>query len=177
MSREQQDRLWKELSKRRQFAYKNAYNTFIKLDNKDSIDNYTYGLMEGNANALRDIFGEHNLEILPTYKEIEKEIGTIEGYEYSKIGQKERAIHKLLLTAQFLNKNRDGTPWKPKYSEHEQKWSLGIKPDDSTIIIFEVDSYEINNYIVYFRTEEDVRRAIKILGEDIIRTALTTDYY
>lgn len=76
------------------------------------------------------------------------------------------AINKLMNVAIYLN---DG--WKPNFEDsNEFKWSLLIFCD-------EIKSYwntVSRESIVYFKSKELAEQAIEILGEDVIRLALST---
>lgn len=81
------------------------------------------------------------------------------------------AINKLLNVAKFLNKD-----WKPDWSDDEEKWTLGVDPDDNIVLPVRISHVENNTRIVYFRTKQLAEQAIQILGEEVIRLALTTEY-
>lgn len=86
----------------------------------------------------------------------------------------------LLTTAKFLNKNKDGSDWVPDWEGlevfDETFYGIGIEPNDKKLIVFQVNLERIQTEIVYFRTDKLAQQAVQILGEDVIRTALTTDY-
>lgn len=77
-------------------------------------------------------------------------------------------ISKLMNVAKYLNGD-----WKPDWNNNtEDKWFLGIK--DNKIYTDSIITY--NSGLVYFKTKELAQKAIKILGEDVIHLALSTDY-
>ena len=79
------------------------------------------------------------------------------------------AIRKLLITARHLNAD-----WKPDWEDgQEQKWSIGINEYG---IIVRTWTFNENGSFVYFKSESMVKRAISILGEEVVRTALNTDW-
>lgn len=85
-----------------------------------------------------------------------------------KQGKKVLAINALLNVAKYLNNG-----WMPDWSNSkENKYLIFI----NTLNRIDIDWSMSNRSIVYFKTEKLARKAIEILGEDIIRTALSTDY-
>lgn len=80
------------------------------------------------------------------------------------------ALIKLMNVATYLN---DG--WKPDWSnEDEYKYYIYYNNRTGEFYIEDNSFCQSNN--IYFKTEELAKQAIKILGEDVIRTALSTDY-
>lgn len=78
------------------------------------------------------------------------------------------AIHKLMNVAKFLNKG-----WNPDWDNKDQeKYYIAVLDDHITVDAF----YSYNGTEIYFKSREDAYRAVKILGEDIIKQALCTDY-
>lgn len=133
---------------------------------------YCVGFDNGQTFELEQLFGKKNLQSKKlTYEDIQREIGIIEGYEYSAIGKKERAIHQLLLTAKYLN-----CGWEPDWeniSSDNRKWYIFIDGDRNIEYCWDSEN---QGHIVYFRTEALALQAVEILGEDTIRAAMTTDY-
>jgi len=79
------------------------------------------------------------------------------------------AINKLMNVAKYLNGN-----WKPDWNDGEEvKYYIEINNYDTLKINGVVFA---NGEIVYFKNEDTARKAIKILGEDTIRLALSTDW-
>lgn len=77
------------------------------------------------------------------------------------------AINKLMNVAKFLNKG-----WKPDWRNTlQEKWYF-ISGNTISVLL----TYCNNTSLVYFRTSELAERAIKILGEETIRLALSTDW-
>lgn len=161
MNKEQQDKIWNELSEESKEKVLARYNEAKYYNDTKDIDCY------------EDLFGEHNLNLKPlTYYDIEKEVCDIKGANYQKWVNKESAINKLLVVAKYLNED-----WKPDWSdEGNEFYTLGIDPDDNSIKVIQVNTWRVSTEIVYFRTEELAKQAIQILGEETIRLALTTDY-
>lgn len=146
---------------------------------------------------LEDIFGKHNLRPQLTYDDVAKELynssaGTfgiperdfskksdVKPWDYFGVYSKEAqqkviAIRKLLNVAKFLNKNEDGTDWVP--DRQDGMWTIGVNRYDGTVIPVETGMYNYGTEIVYFRTREIALQAIKILGEDTVKLALTTNW-
>ena len=155
------------------------------------------------AEDLEKIFGKHNLQPSLTYQDVTRELfkngaWQVAGREYPREfvfneganehyflncaseeqGQKLLAINKLLNAAKFLNKNEDGSDWVPDFSDPKQKkWYLIIDYNFNKKGKIRIE-WKINfqSEIVYFRTDELAHQALRILGEDVVRTALTTKY-
>ena len=147
-------------------------------------------------------FGSHNLNPQPlTYEDVARELfegkryyrpnGCMDNRAYEEApkhdyqlysgincvsdeqGRKIIAINKLLNVATFLNKNEDGTRWKPDWenmTQADKVWSLGI--DEGKIRPYYVDKYGAKSEIVYFKTMFLAEQAKKILGEDTVSVAL-----
>lgn len=84
-----------------------------------------------------------------------------------KQAEKLLAINMLLNVAKYLN---DG--WTPNVNE--KKYIIYIDEPSNRLVID--CKYIVNVSIVYFKTEELAQKAIEILGEKIIRLALSTDW-
>lgn len=83
--------------------------------------------------------------------------------------EKLMAINRLMNVAKYLNEY-----WRPNWENYEQyKYYFAISNDNTLIITF---NFICNCSIVYFKSEELAKKAIEILGEDIIRLALCTDW-
>lgn len=79
------------------------------------------------------------------------------------------AIRKLLITARHLNSD-----WKPDWKDKQQeKWGISI---DEYGGIARTWRFGVNDSFVYFKSESMVKRAISILGEEVVRAALNTDW-
>jgi hypothetical protein len=78
------------------------------------------------------------------------------------------AINKMLNVAKYLNED-----WKPDWKDKMCKYKINIY--NSNEISIEDNVGVITNF-VYFKTKELAQQAINILGEDIIRIALSTDW-
>lgn len=81
--------------------------------------------------------------------------------------QKLLAINKLMNTAKYLNEN-----WIPDWSRKGPKFYFRIEIGE--IIIG--TAYSTLSSAVYFKTAELAERAKKILGEEVIKLALSTDW-
>lgn len=93
-----------------------------------------------------------------------------------KQAEKIQAINKILNLAKKLN---DG--WKPDYNNlTEQRWTFRILVDgngkERVAIGFFTGPENCNNTFVYFRSEKIIKRALIVLGEDVIRKAFANDY-
>lgn len=177
-TREEQDKLWDELSQESRDRIKKEYGLAIL----NSVENIT-------AKTYEDLFGKHNLQVLITYKDVasylfgcdnEKQYGSFCCPVFSEGHcDKLSAINALLCVAKFLNKNEDGSDWVPDFSDENQpKWHLYIDyiRNEKGRIMTSWRKRFFRSEIVYFRTEELAELAIQILGEDCILTALTTKY-
>lgn len=190
MTREEQDKLWAELSEESKERVKANYQGWQEYDFGDR--------RNGVVNNMEHIFGKHNLQPKLTYEGVMSEL--MEGKDayytlsygvvpkephcllcltHPDLCTSERhmlkldAINKLLGVAKFLNKNEDGSDWVPDWKDmHERKY-YPLKTGD--VLGSGVTQGMICSN-VYFRTDELFNKAVQILGEDIIRTALTTEY-
>lgn len=197
MTREQQDKLWNDLSEQKQLVIKKLY------------EGYSQGDL-GAEKLLEELYGSHNLNPKPlTYEDVAEElfdstdtfyisdVGSIilaEGgrliYDKYKLpnnstsrqqAEKLLAINKLLNVAKYLNGD-----WKPDWENNEEeKWTIRLVWNENNKPVIKVGFYfgtadgtigHCNNTFVYFRTKELAEQAIQILGEETIRLALSTDY-
>ena len=158
---------------------------------------------EGAVSAYDTLFGKENLQPQPlTYEDVARGLfkgkdvafidsdGDIDGFRCTlpgsaskpnvcislKQAEKLLAINKLLNVAAYLNKNEDGTPWKPEFKDYTPVFTISIEVETQNIEVIEVSSYDYRTELVYFRTEELAKQAIQILGEDTVRMALSSDY-
>lgn len=166
MTREQQDKLWNDLSEEDKAHYREQY-----AEQK--------AMSSGVPELLKELFGSHNLNPKPlTYEDVakklfgennEKQYGTFCCPVFSDSHcDKLSAINALINVAKYLNGD-----WKPDFDNYEQKWVYSINKKGRLHIIFVRD---YNSHVVYFRTEELALQAVQILGEETIRLALSTDY-
>lgn len=167
MNKEQQDKLWNELSKEYKDYIRERY---LKL--RDTVATADCMLIE--------LFGSHNLNPKPlTYEDINAKL-----YEHKsniiqfmnttsiKHEKKINAINKLLEVAKYLNGD-----WKPDWNNEDNEfYTLGIDPDYNSVKVIEVNMQRVPTELVYFRTKELAEQAIQILGEETIRLALSCDY-
>lgn len=196
MTREEQDKLWAELSEEKQKEYKEKYNSYLtSVKTETHSSNYEWGIKEGEVKILIDTFGEHNIQPTLTYEDVARELFE-DGYyyyenEWEGIGEADTnltmpmacisdrqvkklcAINKLLNVAKFLNKNEDGSDWVPDWENaHEAKYYPLIDEDGLRSGFTEI----VNRSLVYFRSYILFEKAVAILGEDVFKTALTTEY-
>lgn len=157
MTREEQDKLWAELSE----------------ESKESILSHYNGDTSGIGSQFDErkkiyerIFGSHNLKRKPTFEDI---LEWSQVQDLTSLHEKFEAIGDLMLVAKFLNKNEDGSDWVPDWEdENEIKWCPCIYQNRVKSNYMR----NINKSLVHFRTEEILNQAIDILGEETIRTAL-----
>lgn len=85
-----------------------------------------------------------------------------------KQAEKLLAINKLMNVAKYLS---DG--WKPDWNNtQENKWQINIYRDNFNYMV----STTSMDMAIPFKTKELAQQAVEILGEDVIRLALCTDY-
>lgn len=77
------------------------------------------------------------------------------------------AISKLMLVAKYLN---DG--WTPNFKDTTHKYSFYIKDDEIQIC----SVFTCINSVIYFKSRDLANKAIKILGEETIKKALSNEY-
>lgn len=111
------------------------------------------------------------------YTDVFCNIETVDGDDinYNNInnGTSEKQLKKLLAINELMNvaKYLNGD-WQPDWNNHEEpKYYICISKYDSMHI-----TYCDNNSLVYFKTEELAIKAIEILGKEIIKLALCTDW-
>lgn len=174
ITREQQDKLWNELSEESKKFILNRYN-WLKSQREIAVDTISWNEYQLGLKEWEEMYGPHNLNPTLTYKDINAKL-----YEHKaniihfmnttsiKHEKKINAINKLLEVAKYLNGD-----WKPDWENGIQyKWFIRIVSNEvvADYTIGYIDSF------VYFRTQELAEQAVKILGEEIIRLALSTDY-
>ena len=87
-----------------------------------------------------------------------------------KQAEKLLAINQLMNVAKYLNGN-----WKPSWeNDNERKYLIVLDKDNNKIGI-DWNTF-VNKGIVHFKTKELAQKAIEILGEEIIKLALSTDW-
>lgn len=85
-----------------------------------------------------------------------------------KQAEKLLAINKLMNVAKYLNGD-----WQPDWDyRHEKKYYISVDNEQIKINFLT----DLHCSVIYFKSEELVRKAIEILGEETIRLALCTDY-
>lgn len=176
MKKEEQDKLWAELPEKKQKEYKERYNSYLSsVGDETHLTNHEWGIKEGEVKILIDMFGEHNLKPALTYEDVARELGT---GDFKEFNNKLEAIGKLMAVAKFLNKNEDGSDWVPNFSDTSQnKWYLYIDYQSDKKGKIRIDWKNASqSALVYFRTREISQQAVQILGEEVVRTALTTVY-
>lgn len=86
-----------------------------------------------------------------------------------KQAEKLLAINKLMNVATYLNNG-----WTPDWSnKDEAKYLITLNTEKLTL---NITMFYSNCAIVYFKTRELAEQAIEILGEDIVRLALSTNW-
>ena len=166
MNKEEQDKLWNELSEESKKLLIKRYNMWdTETDNG-----------RPRKNEYEQVFGSHNINLKPlTYDDIitelsKNETNIIHGRTYHSFKQfeKEDAIHKLLNVAKYLNED-----WQPDWNDTtEIKYFIGLcNGMINTSFICNYRSMD-----VYFRSAKLAKQAIEILGEDTIKLALSTNY-
>lgn len=85
-----------------------------------------------------------------------------------KQAEKLLALNMLMNTAKYLNKG-----WKARGGDLLVCFTL--KAYSQELCLYMNQSFEINGNI-YFKDQETAKQALEILGEDLIKTALSTDY-
>lgn len=78
-------------------------------------------------------------------------------------------MNKLMNVAKYLN---DG--WEPNWLGTEIKWEIFVDINYNTIQYISAAPY--CRMSIYFKTQELAEQAVEILGENVIRLALSTDY-
>lgn len=87
-----------------------------------------------------------------------------------KQAEKLLAINQLMNVSKYLNGD-----WKPSWEKNnEKKYVITLDKNDKAIWIER--HYCVNVGMAYFKTEELAKQAIKILGEETIKLALSTDW-
>lgn len=87
-----------------------------------------------------------------------------------KQAEKLLAINKLMNVAKYLNGD-----WQPNWNDvNDYKWFIYFSNEYKTLNTDCVHSMQ--QHFIYFKSEELARQAIEILGEEIIKLALCTDY-
>lgn len=87
-----------------------------------------------------------------------------------KQGEKLLALNMMMNVAKFMN---DG--WKVGNIPRYNKYYWVLNTSNQTLRLGMSSSSEINGNI-YFKSQEAARKALEILGEDVIKTALSVDY-
>lgn len=142
------------------------------MKNKIVIEGEEFELPESLINEIKERLNKN--EKL-NYTQIEAKVGVkffntsliITSEKHSK---KLEAINKLMNVAKYLNGD-----W--KHDMHfdvyaDWKYTFEIVNHSKLVIA----NHLYIKSIVYFKTEELARQALEILGEDVIRTALSTDW-
>jgi hypothetical protein len=107
---------------------------------------------------------------VPTYDDILKEFKKLNNYYCPSVAvlsdshyKKIYAINSMIIVAQYLNGD-----WKPDWDNGGTKYCLQIE-DNRVELGF---NFRLVTACVYFKTREIAARAIEILGEETIKTAL-----
>lgn len=170
MNKEQQDKLWNELSEESKNTILEKYKSYVDMY-KNDLDEEQRIFGRSMKMEYECIFGTHNLNPKPsTYEDILK---WSKERDLRSLYKKLEAMGDLLLVAKYLNGD-----WKPDWSDEDAKfYTLGIDNNDNSIKIIEVKPYyTFTTEIVNFEEKEFAEQAVQILGEETIRLASTPDY-
>lgn len=197
MNKQEQNKNWSLLSEESKYYYQTEYKNRLEDSKREVKDpegggDLTVLTSQYIAEDLEKIFGEHNLKPSLTYKDVARELfkdsalqADFYKSEYAfdtyplnctseKQAEKLMAINKLLNVAKFLNKNEDGTDWKP--TKQDGLWTVGMDREDGQIKPIETGMYDYTTEIVYFRSKEIAQQAIGILGENVVRSVLSIKF-
>lgn len=191
MKREEQDKIWNDLSDESKVIIQDEWLKLAIEEEHDDLD--IKGVYK--KLSLEDVFGKHNLQPSLTYEDVARELFESGYYYYDyvydeivensaacempmacnsrKQVEKICALNRLLNVAKFLNKNEDGSDWVPDWENDKvDKWYPCI--EKGKLVFRKAVSY--NSHIVYFRELHACNQVLDILGEEVIKTALTTKY-
>lgn len=137
-------------------VFKKKELTYVDVCNKlfNDLNASFYYLDERGVICNCALIGSHDPNNLTSEKQAEKIL----------------ALIKLMNTATYLNNG-----WKPDWNnDNEFKYHIcyNYRLED----FFIQDNTYCQNNNIYFKTKELAKQAIEILGKDVIRTALSTDY-
>lgn len=191
MTEQEQNRNWSFLSEESKYYYQTEYKNRLEDSKRKIVDSEGGGDLtvltsQYIADDLEKIFGKHNLQPSLTYADVENalfpenrtgitsiEIPTFSDRHVNKLV----AINMLITTAKFLNKNEDGSDWVPDFDdENNEFYTISIDPYDDSVRIIDVNMQRVRTEIVYFRTKEIAQQTVRIIGEDVVMTALTIEY-
>lgn len=107
-----------------------------------------------------------------SYQDVLKELGepSMTTIFYNSVNHlyKIEALNKLIFVAKYLNNG-----WVPDFNSYESgKFFIGVECDK----IYINHVYTRYSHIIYFKSEELAQQAIKILGEETIKLALSHNY-
>ena len=172
---------WDKFDPTEQKEIRELYSALLNALKQEQIGSEEHLRLSSIQDRYISLFGRENLQPKPlTYEDVARElfggkkIMTVECHFTSyKQAEKLLAINKLMNVAAYLNKNEDGTPWKPDWENlQEKKWYPSLSDSEIKISYVMRDS----SSPVYFRTEELALQAIQILGEETVRLALSSDF-
>lgn len=178
MISQEQDKRWADLSENSKKFILERYD-WLKNQRSIAVDIHSHREYQLGINEWEEMYGSHNLNQKPlTYEDVDMTVfqGKPELLSIPYKGEiwrrKIKAISNLLVVAKSLNEG-----WKPDWKDEDNKfYTLGIDPYDNSIKIIEVNTCGMSTEVVYFRTKEIAQQAIQILGEDVVRMALTMEY-
>lgn len=195
MTHEEQNERWAQLSESQRKERQNAYKE-LKANGSTENELTKYHLTHIE---LESLYGSHNLQPKLIYEDVVRELFKEGSYQFADYGgesnttynkagnelyflnftspkqaEKLIAIHKLLNVAKYINKKEDGTDWVANFPDG--MWTIGVDRYGGTVNPVTTSMYDYGTEIVYFRSKGIAQQAIEILGEDTIRTALSTDY-
>lgn len=144
----------------------NSTSEYIRFKSK----NKAYGEVVQELFSVGNIFFINSLGTISEVKYSDRDASI----KYSNNGTSKKQLEKLLAINKLMNvaKYLNGG-WKPNWDDYsEKKWSMAL--DDENISI--AYNYIFCELAVYFRSKESAEQAIKILGEDTIKLAFSTDW-
>ena len=145
-------------------------STFECIKFKPIKKNMTYEDVAKRLFKNETYYVDYNGDIVKT--DIDNEVVPLDSNNCTSEKQAEKllSINKLLNVAKYLNGE-----WKPNWKDaDEKKYFIYICPGDCYIGVKSATVHMSD--IVYFKSEELARQAIEILGEETIKTSLSTDW-
>lgn len=143
--------------------------TFECIKFKPIKKNMTYEDVAKRLFKNETYYVDYNGDIVKT--DIDNEVVSLDSNNCTSEKQAEKllAINKLLNVAKYLNGE-----WKPNWNDTSRKYYITYPNiNDKFYVDF---SLYVHSDFVYFESEELARQAMEILGEETIKTALSTDW-
>lgn len=139
-------------------------NKIVEIDGEDYELVPNFGVRSKHLNdgtyRLKPVEKEVTFEYI--YDKLSPDV-YITGNSNPDVREKLKAIRDLLVVSEYLNEG-----WKPRWGNHSLNWVLYENNNSIKVAV----RTENNVGISYFKTKELAERAIKIIGEDGIKTAL-----